>query len=188
MNLVCNLRKKGVTFLLCLAALVIPVSTYEIIKENTLFKSEATALRAENALLLQKLKFEAAIHPQKYGVTAYVPFAGGINGSHKRPMASGRPVLSLAASREAFRQNIVRMGDFVVLVGRIDDKKGPEIKDVSLDILTPSLREAFAIGRRRMEFVNLSAKKAPYLNDISRIFNGQEITATELSGSLPKRR
>jgi len=83
----------------------------------------------------------------KTRITAYVPYLGGINGGGKN-YANGEPVLPLAASRQALKNGSVAMGDYVILIGQIKDKKGPSIENHSFDIHVPDAETAALIGNR----------------------------------------
>ena len=111
----------------------------------------------ENARIVEW--FNRAI--QKTDITAYVPYLGGINGGGK-VYANGEPVLPLAASRQALKNGSVVMGDYVLLIGQIKDKKGEEILGHSFDVQTPDMDTARIIAKRPFSYVNLSSKGSPF--------------------------
>ena len=96
----------------------------------------------------------------KTRITAYAPYLGGINGPGKN-YANGEPVLPLAASRSALENGSVAMGDYVILVGQIKDKKGPSMLGHSFDIHVPDAETAALIGNRPYFYTKLKPGEFP---------------------------
>lgn len=157
------LKSLAIVFLLAL----ISVSAHKMVQY-------VSGLRAQTAMLKSQLQdqvklqadntakvafFESTL--RKTIITPYVPQLGGINGGGKF-YANGETVIPIAASRAALKTGSVRMGDFVLLVGQIKDKKGESITDHSFDIQVPNMDVARVIAKRPYTFVNLSGKGSPY--------------------------